>query len=61
MKKWYGISQLNENEKNLIRGKCIIDHIPYEISSDYEYYHIEMYMDKKQAMEMQSFINMIFV
>ena len=61
MKKWYSISQLNKLEKDMIRGKCIIDNIPFEISQECEYYHIEMYMDKKQAMEMQTFINMIFV
>lgn len=61
MKKWYGISQLNVDEKDLIRGKCIIDNIPYEISQESEYYHIEMYMDKNQVMEMQTFINCIFL
>ena len=61
MKNWYSISTLNESEKNLIRGKCIIDNIPFEISEECEYFHIEMYMDKKQVKDMQSFINLIFL
>lgn len=61
MKKWYSISQLNKLEKDMIRGKCIIDNIAFEISHECEYYHIEMYMDKNQFKSMQLFINMIFV
>ena len=61
MKKWYSISQLNSLEKEMIKGKCIIDNIPFEVSGECEYFHIEMYMDKNQFKSMQLFVNMIFV